>query len=151
MVDVDTVSLETSNRIKKESKDITLFVKFHLAFILIAGCVLIPVGTERKFQFGIIFFQDYCHSYVLEAFYFLGFPVSAYVFVRLSYALLYFVSHVKFRLYTILDAIEHITIEYDDQSDNDLIDCGEYQRVIKERLHLIVTELIQLTRYEIKL
>ena len=145
-LDINAASRETSNRIKKESKNITVFVKFHLIFILIGGCVLIPMGRERKFQFGITFFQDYCHSYVLEALYLLGYPVSAYVFVRLSHGLWYFVSHVKFKLYTILDITKDISAEYDNHSDNDLIDCDEYQKIVKARLLVIVTELTELSR-----
>ena len=141
---------ETHERIKKESQYTTSFIKFHLIFTLVSDCILIPVGRERKFQFGITFFQDYCHSYVLEALYLLGYPVTGYMFVRLAYALLYFVSHVKFQIYTIFDIIEQVSEGYDDKSDAELLDCDVYQKVVKARLHLVVTKLTQLARYELK-
>ena len=115
------------------------------------GCVLIPIGRERKLQFGITFFQDYCHSYVLEALYLLSYPLTGYMFVRCAYALLYFVSHVKFQVYTMLDIIEQISVGYQRKSDTELLDCPEYQEVVKARLCVMVTKLTQLTRYEIKM
>ncbi|XP_063901843.1 odorant receptor 46a-like [Zophobas morio] len=92
------------------------------------------------------YLPDYCHSYVLEALYLLSYPVVGYMFVQLAYALLYFVSHVKFQLYMTLDMIEHIAAEYDEQSDDDLLNCDEYQNTIKARLVLMVTKLTEVTR-----
>ncbi|KAJ3659905.1 hypothetical protein Zmor_011567 [Zophobas morio] len=140
------VKEETKERIKKESQYITSFVKFHIIYVLISGCIVIPVGRERKFQFGITFFQDYCHSYVLEALYLLGYPITAYMFVRLAYALLYFVSHVKFQIYIILDIIEQISEGYDDKSDGELLDSEEYQKVVKARLAFLITKVTSLAR-----
>ncbi|KAJ3659951.1 hypothetical protein Zmor_011613 [Zophobas morio] len=137
---------EMNQRIKKESTDIICFVKFHLFFSLLTGCVLIPVGKERTLPFAITFFEDYCHSYILEGIYLLAHPITIYMFVRFSYAILYFVSHVKFQLYTILDIIQDISAEYDDQSDADLLDREEYQDNVNARLLLMVTKLTELTR-----
>ncbi|KAJ3646492.1 hypothetical protein Zmor_024078 [Zophobas morio] len=137
---------ETHERIKKESQYTTSFIKFHLIFTLVSDCILIPVGRERKFQFGITFFQDYCHSYVLEALYLLGYPITGYMYVRIAYTLLYIVSHIKFRTYLIFDMIEHVSEGYDDQIDTELLDCDEYQKVLKARLVFMLTELIQIAR-----
>ena len=105
-------------------------------------------GTETSVRNN--FFRDYCHSYVLEALYLLGYPVTGYMFVRLAYALLYCVSHVKFETYLILDIIEHVSEGYDDKTDAELLDCDEYQQVVKARLVVMLTKLIYLARYEIK-
>ena len=50
-----------------------------------------------------------------------------------------------------LDMIEHIAAEYDEQSDDDLLNCDEYQNTIKARLVLMVTKLTEVTRYEINM
>ncbi|XP_063923068.1 odorant receptor 46a-like [Zophobas morio] len=96
--------------------------------------------------FIIIFFHDYCHLYVFEALYLLSYPITGYMFVRLAYALLYFVSHLKFEVYKILDIMEHVSVEYDYQSDNELLECDEYQKIVKARLLLVITKLTQLAR-----
>ncbi|KAJ3659885.1 hypothetical protein Zmor_011547 [Zophobas morio] len=68
------------------------------------------------------------------------------MFVRLAYALLYFVSHLKFQVYKILDIMEQVSVEYDYQSDNELLECDEYQKIVKARLLLVITKLTQLAR-----
>ncbi|KAJ3659949.1 hypothetical protein Zmor_011611 [Zophobas morio] len=45
-----------------------------------------------------------------------------------------------------LDIIEQISVGYQRKSDTELLDCPEYQEVVKARLCVMVTKLTQLTR-----
>ncbi|XP_063923219.1 uncharacterized protein LOC135137479 isoform X2 [Zophobas morio] len=132
--DLKNATKKTAYSIEKEAKYITIFVNVHLALVVITGFVLIPIGKERQFHFTIAFLEDYCNLPMLEVFYYIIFPVSALQSVRLSHALLYFVSHIKFGIYVFLDFMKDMCSDYDNKDDNELLELKEYQHVIKELL-----------------
>ena len=131
--------------IQKEVKYVTTFVKVHLVLAVITGCIIIPVGKERKLQFILTFLKDH-HLSILEMLYYPMFPIYALLSVRLPHGLLYFVSHTKFSVYVCLDFIQEICSDYDNKDDNELLESKEYQDVVRERLISVVTKMQNLMK-----
>ena len=132
--------------IHKEAKYITIFVKFHVALSLITGCILIPIGKERKFHFILTFLEDYYHLSILEAFYYIIFPVSALVSIRLPQGLLYIVSYIKFVVYEFLDSTKAVFSIYESKDDNELLESKEYQSVVRGQLVLAIVKINELIK-----
>ncbi|XP_063923062.1 odorant receptor 46a-like [Zophobas morio] len=146
LVGLHNITPNSKDRILKECKYETNFVKLHLVLTLITGAVLIPVGKEREMQFAVLLFEKYYPLYVLEALYYMSFPIVAYVSVRLAYTIMYFVSHAKFQIYMLLEFIRGIVDDYSDNDDSELLNSEAYQNVVKERLQEMVTRITMLIK-----
>ena len=135
------ISPKSKDRILRESKYVGNFVKIHLLLVLITGAILIPVGKERDTHLAVRLFENYYPLYVVEAIYFLSFPIVSYVSVRLAYGIMYFVLHVKFQIYMLLDYINGMVDDYEDIDDSNLLESEEYQSVVKERINDVVRRI----------
>ncbi|KAJ3659879.1 hypothetical protein Zmor_011542 [Zophobas morio] len=145
-VGFDSIAPKSKDRILTESKYANNFVKAHLVLALITGAVVIPVGKVRDTHLAVLLFENYYPLYVVETIYFLSFPIVSYVSVRLAYGITYFVLHVKFQIYMLLDYVEGIVDDYEDIDDSNLLESREYQTVVKGRLNEMVLKINMLIK-----
>lgn len=128
-------------RIKLESNYILQAVHFNN---FLAACVFffyLPIGGQSdKVYYGIKLFQRVLPSYskFLTFLYYCTFPILTYMVTINPYLLLYAATHMKFQVYYINKLLVNIAVEYNKESDYNLIKNKKYQKIVSQKLKICI-------------